>query len=118
MQARLSRNYARTSFLMSAKMGRRKARHALRTPSVQRGLCEINFVRGPDATFEAEVTLIIDDNVSKFDGTEEISDVKAATVLLEIKDKGETHLLAQTYQNLKGHNFKALTDALKGSFSC
>jgi hypothetical protein len=79
------------------------------------GLCEINFLRGPDAAFMAEVTLIIDDNVSKFDGSEseELSDVKAATVLLEIKDKGETHLLAQTYQNLEGGNFDALVAALK-----
>ena len=73
-------------------------------------LCEINFVPGPDATLEADVTLIIDDNVSKFNNKEKISDVKAATVLLEIKNKGTTHLLAQTYQNLKGHNFKALTE--------
>src|SRR5262249_50350305 len=73
--------------------------------------CEINFLRGPDTTFEfeAEVTLIVDDNVSKFDGTEKISDVIAATVLLEIRDEGETHFLAQTYQNLEGHNFKSLT---------
>ena len=78
-----------------------------------RGLCEIKFVRGPDATFEAEVTLIIDDDVSKFDGSEEVSDVKAATVLLEIKDRGETHLLAQTYQNLEGENFDALVAALR-----
>jgi hypothetical protein len=76
------------------------------------GLCEIKYVRGPDATFEAEVTLIIDDDVSKFDGSEKISDVKAATVLLEIIDNGETHLLAQTYQNLEGRNFNALVKAL------
>ena len=78
------------------------------------GRCEINFLRGPDAAFMAEVTLIIDDNVSKFDGSqsEELSDVKAATVLLEIKDKGETHLLAQTYQNLEGSNFEDLVKAL------
>ncbi len=75
--------------------------------------CEISFLSGPDATFEAEVTLIVDDDVSEFDGTEEVSGVIAATVLLEIKDKGETHFLAQTYQNLKGHDFKALTDALR-----
>jgi hypothetical protein len=56
---------------------------------------------------------MVDDNVSKFDGTEEIADVIAATVLLEIKDKGETHLLAQTYQNLEGHDFTSLTDALR-----
>ena len=50
--------------------------------------CEINVLRGPDTMFEAEVTLIVDDDVSKFDGTEEVSGVIAATVLLEIKDKG------------------------------
>ena len=79
------------------------------------GLCEINFLRGPDAAFMAEVTLIIDDNVSKFDGSEskELSEIKAVTVLLEIKDKGETHLLAQTYQNLEGQDFNALVAALK-----
>ena len=78
------------------------------------GRCEINFLRGPDAAFMAEVTLIIDDNVSKYDGSEseELSNVKAATVLLEIKDKGETHLLAQTYQNLEGSNFEDLVKAL------
>jgi len=77
------------------------------------GLCEINFLRGPDATFEAEVTLIIDDDVSKFDGTEKIAGVKAATVLLEVEDEGETHLLSQTYQNLEGRKFKTLIEALK-----
>lgn len=79
------------------------------------GRCEINFLRGPDAAFMAEVTLIIDDNVSKFDGSEskELSEIKAVTVLLEIKDKGETHLLAQTYQNLEGQDFNALVAALE-----
>src|SRR6266850_2520375 len=79
--------------------------------------CELQFLRGPDTTFEAEVTFIVDDHVSKFDGTEEFSDVVAATVLLKIRDKGETYFLAQTYQNLEGHDFKSLTDALmKGPF--
>ena len=76
------------------------------------GRCEINFLRGPDAAFMAEVTLIIDDNVSKYDGSASVSNVKAATVLLEIKDNGETHLLAQTYQNLEGSNFEDLVKAL------
>src|ERR1044071_5502168 len=78
-----------------------------------RSRCEINFLRGPHTAFEAKVTLIVDDNVSKFDGAEEISDVVAATVLLEIKHKGKTHMLAQTYQNLEGHTFDALTAALQ-----
>ncbi len=79
--------------------------------------CKIKFLRGPDTTFEATVTLIVDDDVSKFDGTQEVSNVVAATVLLEIREKGETHFLAQTYQNLEGHDFQTLTDALmKGPF--
>jgi len=70
-------------------------------------------LRGPDTTFEAELTLIVDDDVSKFDDTTEVFEVIAATVLLEVKDKGETHFLAQTYQNLEGRDFKSLIDALR-----
>src|SRR5262245_48126819 len=43
-----------------------------------RSKCEIDFLRGPNTTFQATVTLIVDDDVSKFDDTEEIFDVKAA----------------------------------------
>jgi hypothetical protein len=93
--------------------GAKKGEACTKDTQCPSGLCEINYLRGPDATLEAEVTLIIDDDVSKYDGSEEINNVKAATVLLEIQAKRQTHMLAQTYQNLEGHNFKALVDALK-----
>lgn len=75
--------------------------------------CKLKFLRGPDTTFEAKVTLIVDDDVSKFDGAQKIANVVAATVLLEIRERGETHFLAQTYQNLEGQDFQALIDALR-----
>src|SRR5262245_31279713 len=39
--------------------------------------CEVNFLYGPGTAFPAEITLIVDDNVGKFDGTEQVPDVVA-----------------------------------------
>jgi hypothetical protein len=75
--------------------------------------CEPNFVRGLGSVFFAELTLIVDDDVSKYDGTEQVSDVIAVTVLLETYAKGKKYHLAQTYQKLEGSDFAALVTALQ-----
>jgi hypothetical protein len=77
--------------------------------------CEINYLRGPGTMFRAEITLIVDDEVSKFDGppAQEVSAVIAATALLEFRHDGEKHVLAQTYQNLEGSDFDTLITALR-----
>jgi hypothetical protein len=75
--------------------------------------CEINYLRGPDTAFMAEITLIVDDDASQFDGTADVSDVIAATAILEFKHQGEKHVLAQTYQNLAGDTLEELVTALK-----
>jgi hypothetical protein len=51
--------------------------------------------------FMADLTLIVDDDVSKFDGTEEVTDVVAVTIFLKTQFRGKDYLLAQTYQNLE-----------------
>jgi hypothetical protein len=84
------------------------------------GSCEINYLSGPGTAFRAEITLIVDDDVSQFDveSTNEVfSNIIAATAVLEFKHKGEKHVLAQTYQNLTGSDFDTLlTELKKGPF--
>jgi hypothetical protein len=78
--------------------------------------CEINYLSGPGTEFMAEITLIVDDDVSQFDvdSTKDVfSNIIAATAVLEFEHQGEKHILAQTYQNLEGHTFKKLVEALK-----
>jgi len=74
------------------------------------GTCEINFL---DTEFTAVVTLCVDDDVSKYDGTEQVSGIIAVTLLLEFEFEGKKHFLAQTYQNLEGKNLKKFLDALQ-----
>lgn len=64
--------------------------------------------------FAGTVTFVVDDNVSQFDGSEEVADVVAVTVLVELQKKwSERRLLAQTYQNLAGSSFATLVASLQ-----
>ena len=74
------------------------------------GTCKIVLAK---ENLSALVTIIVDDNVSKYDGTEAYTNVVAATVLVEISKNGTKHLLAQTYQNLKGADLTALVTNLR-----
>ena len=74
------------------------------------GRCVIEFTPGG---FAAKVTILVDDNVSKFDGSETVTDVVAATVILEVKGNGQSDVLAQTYQNLAGADFATLVANLQ-----
>jgi hypothetical protein len=75
--------------------------------------CKVNYLTGPGTTFSADMFLIVDDDVSKWDGTEEVSDVVAVTILLKFRYKGEEYLLAQTYQNLEGGDLATLIENLQ-----
>jgi hypothetical protein len=68
---------------------------------------------GPE--FTAVLTIIVDDGVTKYDGTEEavFDHVVAVTVLLETKHQGKLHFLSQTYQNLEGADLASLVAALQ-----
>jgi hypothetical protein len=61
----------------------------------------IPYVTG-SPVFHAELTIIVDDDVSKWDGSEEEGEIVAVTILLKTRYQGQDHLLAQTYQNLEG----------------
>ena len=78
--------------------------------------CVLDVLEGPGTRFDATVTLIVDDDVSQFDGSEDVPNVVAVTVLLEIDlgpGSGRRHLLAQTYQNLEGATLEALVASLQ-----
>lgn len=75
-----------------------------------RSKCTISYEQG---TFGAQVTLIVDDDVSKFDASEQVTNVVAATVLLDIRTYSGRHLLAQTYQNLEGADLATLIASLQ-----
>lgn len=74
------------------------------------GPCVVAYL--PRVAFSGTLTLVVDDDVSKFDGTETVTDVVAATVLLEVR-AGERRLIAQTYQNLDGGTLAELVDGLR-----
>jgi hypothetical protein len=66
--------------------------------------CVINFA---SKSITAKLTILVDDDVSNFNddetGLEDVPNVVAATVLLEVKKDGK-RVLAQTYQNLDQGN--------------
>jgi hypothetical protein len=74
------------------------------------GPCVVAYL--PRVAFSGTLTIVVDDDVSKFDGTESVSDVVAATVLLEVR-ASERLLIAQTYQNLAGATLTELIDNLR-----
>ena len=59
--------------------------------------CTMVFEKG--ATFSAVMTMIADNNVSAFDGSQSIQNAIAVTVIIDLGKRG---VLAQTYQNLSG----------------
>jgi hypothetical protein len=67
----------------------------------------------PGKLLVAKVTLIVDDDVSQFDGSEAIPSVVAATALVEFFQGGRRRLLAQTYENLSGETFAELVASLQ-----
>lgn len=77
------------------------------------GSCVVNYVTGAGASFTAWVTLMVDDDVSKFDGSQTIADVVSVTALVEVKFRGKKYLLSQTYQNLEGSDWSALVAAMQ-----
>jgi len=72
--------------------------------------CQIAFLR--DSSFTATITLVVDDDVSHFDGSEAVANVVAVTALLEVREGGRD-IHAQTYQNLSGTDFDALVAGLQ-----
>jgi hypothetical protein len=75
--------------------------------------CEVNYLSGPGTTFHAELTIIVDDDVSQWDSAAEPPNVVAVTILLKTRSKGKEHLLAQTYQNLAGGDLATLIENLQ-----
>ena len=65
--------------------------------------CTMVFEKG--ATFSAVMTMIADDNVSAFDGSQSIQNAIAVTVIIDLGKRG---VLAQTYQNLSGTSLSSL----------
>jgi hypothetical protein len=63
--------------------------------------------------FTALVTFIVDDHVSQFDGSEDVSDVVAVTAVVEIARGGNRLVLAQVYQNLAGDDLATLVANLQ-----
>jgi len=76
----------------------------------QQNPCEVAFAT--DSSFSATVTLVVDDDVSQFDGSEDVSNVIAVTALLELRAGGRD-IHAQTFQNLSGSDFDALVASLQ-----
>lgn len=74
------------------------------------GRCRVVFVHGRPPPLR--LTLIVDDDVSAFDGSESLANVVAVTAVLEARRGHERRIFAQTYQNLDGSSFEALVDGL------
>lgn len=73
--------------------------------------CTMVFQKG--ATFSAVMTIIADDNVSAFDGSQTIQNAIAVTVIIDLGKRG---VLAQTYQNLSGTALSDLASAPTDTF--
>jgi hypothetical protein len=77
------------------------------------GACsKIPYVAGVPALY-AELTIIVDDDVSKWDGLEEADDIVAVTILLKTRFRGQDYFLAQTYQNIEGGDLTTLLMKLR-----
>lgn len=78
-----------------------------------RSSCEVLFEQG---SLSALVTIMVDDDVSAWDGSQTITGVRAATVLIEVRKNG-TQLITQTYQTLAGTTLSQLIANLQdGAF--
>jgi hypothetical protein len=76
-----------------------------------KGKCVPDYERNG---FSGILTLMADDDVSRWDGGASVGSVHAVSVLLELRVRGVGRLvLAQTYQALDGANFADLTAALQ-----
>ena len=73
--------------------------------------CTMVFAKG--ATFSAVMTIIADNNVSAFDGSQSIQNAIAVTVIIDLGKRG---VLAQTYQNLSGTSLSSLAEAPTDTF--
>jgi hypothetical protein len=76
----------------------------------QNNPCVIAFER--HSAFTATLTLVVDDDVSQFDGSEDVPNVVAVTALLEVRAHGRD-IHAQIFQNLAGADFAALVQSLQ-----
>ena len=76
------------------------------------GRCRPVFVQGSGRPIPLRVTLIIDEDVSMFDGTETVPNVVAATAMIEAQKGNERILLSEIYQNLAGGTADAVIDAI------
>ena len=74
------------------------------------GRCRPVFLHGKPPP--VRLTLVVDDDVSAFDGSETLANVVAVTAVLEARRGHQRRLFAQTYQNLDGSSFEALVDGL------
>ena len=95
--------------------GARNGRACVADADCGGGKCRLDIVSGTRRV-DGRVTIIVDDDVSKFDGTEEVPDVVAVTVLLEAWNDGvglDPVLVSQTYQNLEGVTLAELIEALQ-----
>jgi hypothetical protein len=73
--------------------------------------CTMVFERG--ATFSAIMTMVADNNVSAFDGSQTIQNAIAVTVIIDLGKRG---ILSQTYQNLSGTELSDLASAPTDTF--
>jgi hypothetical protein len=73
--------------------------------------CTMVFERS--TTFSAIMTMVADNNVSAFDGSQTIQNAIAVTVIIDLGRRG---VLSQTYQNLSGGDLSDLALAPTDSF--
>jgi hypothetical protein len=74
------------------------------------GRCRIVFLHGKPPPIR--VTLLVDDDVSSFEGDENLANVVAVTVLLEARRGHERRIFSQTYQNLDASSLESLIEGL------
>lgn len=74
------------------------------------GRCRIALLPGKPPPLR--ITLIVDDDVSAFDGSETLANVVAVTAVVEARRGHERRILAQTYQNLDDSSLEALVAGL------
>jgi hypothetical protein len=83
-------------------------------PDCPNGRCRIRASGGIGIRpLRFHATLIVDDDASEFDGSEELQGVVTVTAILEFIAQGRRQVLAQTYENLKGADFQAIVENLQ-----
>ncbi|MBM4267841.1 MAG: hypothetical protein FJ144_14725 [Deltaproteobacteria bacterium] len=71
-------------------------------PDCPNGRCKVRSAELGIRPHRFHVTLIVDDDTSEFDGSQDVDDVVTVTAILEFVAKGRRQIVAQTYENLKG----------------